>query len=277
MPFWSKVDRTFAEFEENGAFSGLYKIVDVVTTAEHPRTFYYKYYDARKPMPEEDDGFDYSLCTIVLTGGWADFAEGHKIANAISRSRKLNIPTSWHEMMAHPEKEFYLPAFIIERDRYFSTGTVKPGYKDIDWDNVDPASIGDLMLLFDKLKNPDGSLKKYKCRIVFRGDRCKNLEGYNRYASSVDMHALFLFLGIVACEDLDMWHQDVQTSFLYTDFPDGMRQYVRRPHGVPDEFFPYRFELGHYTYGHPLASRQWKEHRDATLARGGFVPIYSSG
>jgi hypothetical protein len=151
-PFWSKVGRTFAEFEENGALSGLYKIVDVVTTVEHPRTFYYKYYNVRKPMPEEDDGFEYSLCTMVLNGGWADFAEGQKIAHAISRSRKLNIPTSWHEMMAHPEKEFYLPAFIIERDRYFSTGTVKPGYKDIDWDNVDPASIGDLMLLFDKLK-----------------------------------------------------------------------------------------------------------------------------
>ena len=115
-PFWSKVGRTFAEYEENGAFSGLYKIVDVVTTVEHPRTFYYKYYNVRKPMPDSDDEFEYSLCTMVLTGGWADFAEGQKIAHAISRSRKLNIPTSWHEMMAHPEKEFYLPAFMIERN-----------------------------------------------------------------------------------------------------------------------------------------------------------------
>jgi len=98
-----------------------------------------------------------------------------------------------------------------------------PGHKDIDWPNVDPASIKDLMLLFDILKNTDGYLKKYKCRIVFRGDRCKNLEGYNLYASSVVMNSLFLFLGIVARENHDMSHQVLQTSLLYTDFPDSRR------------------------------------------------------
>ena len=74
-----------------------------------------------------------------------------------------------------------------------------------------------------------------------------------------------------------MWHMDVDTAFLHNNWPDGMVQYVRRPHGVPDEYLPYRFQLGHCTYGHVLASAMWKEHLEGNLTSGGFLPIYSSG
>ena len=62
-------------------------------------------------MPEHNDQFDYSLCTIVLTGGWADFTEGSKIAAAVKSARAKGIPTNFREMMAHPKKSDFLPAF----------------------------------------------------------------------------------------------------------------------------------------------------------------------
>ena len=112
-------------------------------------------------------------------------------------------------------------------------------YQVIDWEKIDPVKIGDMMLLFDVIINPDGSLKKYKCRMVFRGDRCKNLTDHSRYASAVDTKALFPFLGIVASEYIDMWHMDVETAFLHNNWPDGMVQYVCSPRGTKD-YLPYR-------------------------------------
>ena len=227
-------------------------------------------------MPTCDDDFEYSLCKIVMNCGWADFKLGTNIANAVKKSRKEKLPTDWRSMEAHPEAVQFREAFDEELNRYRSTGTILPNYKDIDWEKIDPKSIGHLMLLFSKQYNSDGSFKKYKCRIVFRGDRWINVDNHSRYASSVDTDTLFLFLGIVASEDLDMWKMDVQTAFLYNDFPDGMRQYVYSPHGVPRWIMPRRFELGHCTYGHPLASRQWEEKNVTNLVKLGFQKVHSA-
>jgi hypothetical protein len=228
-------------------------------------------------MPDHDDDFEYTLCTILLTSGWADFSAGRQIAAAVKKARAKGIPTTFREMMAHPQRSEFLAAFEKEIQRYWDTGTIKSNWREIDWKTIDPDLIGDMMLIFDIIINPDGSLKKYKCRMVFRGDRCKNLSDHSRYASSVDTNALFLFLGIVACEDLDLWHMDVETAFLHNNWPPGMEQYVRRPSGVPDKYLPYQFQLGHCTYGHPFASAMWKEHLEGSLTSGGFLPIYSSG
>lgn len=232
-------------------------------------------------MPTSNNDFEYSLCDIVLNGDWASFELGSNIANAIKQAKKDDMPFDYRAMLQHEHSAGLSAAFEIERERWISTGTIMPNYKDIDWKSIDPSKIGDLMLIFSiKYKVDDSGnkvLDKYKCRMVFRGDRYKNTDNHLRYASSIDTDALMLFLGIVASENLDMWKQDVATAFLYSDFPDGMVQYVRSPHGVPSNKIPYLFQLGHCPYGHPLASRQWQIKNESNLQKHGFTKIHSAG
>ena len=70
---------------------------------------------------------------------------------------------------------------------------------------------------------------------------------------------------------------DVKTASLHNQFPPGMRQFVRRPHGVTDQYLPPKFELGHCVYGHPLASAQWQQLNESNLESKGFKKIQSAG
>jgi hypothetical protein len=276
--FLRKIGTTFAETinDDNTHITATWKIVDVVTTSEHPKTFYYKYYRLCDEIPNSDDDFEYSLCSDVIDGKWANFKLGTYVAKALKKAIQEKMPTSYQEMIKHAEAEGFKAAFKLELESWFRLKAILPNHDSIDWDNINPDDIGDLMLIFDKIFQPDGSFKKYKCRMVFRGDRWKNKLNLPVYASSVDTDSLFLFLGIAAVEDLDVWKVDISTAFLHGKMPEGMRQFVRRPHGVPSEILPRRFELGSCAYGHPLASRQWDIKADKDLSAYGFTKLTSS-
>lgn len=131
-------------------------------------------------MPTFHDDFEYSLCKIVINCDWADIKLGTNIASAVKQSRKEKSPTDWRSMDAYPEAVHFHEAFDEEIGGYHSTRTILPNYKDIDWNKVDRKSINYLMLLFSKQYNFDGSVKKYKYQIVFRGDPWINVHNHSR-------------------------------------------------------------------------------------------------
>jgi hypothetical protein len=233
-------------------------------------------YNKLNEIPTSDDDFEYSLCTNVLQHGWANFDLGTMVAKSIKKGKALGMPNSFLSAINHAESEAFLVAFKLELESWIRLKGMLPNSGTIDWKNIDPLLIGDLMLIFDKKFNPDGSFLKYKCRIVFRGDRWKNINNLPKYATAVDTDSLLLFLGIAASEDLDLWKVDVGTAFLHGEFPPGMVQYVRRPHGVPDEYMPRMFQLGKCVYGHPLASYQWDIKANKDLASLDFKKLSSS-
>jgi hypothetical protein len=81
------------------------------------------------------------------------------------------------------------------------------------------------MLIFDKKFKPDGTFEKFKCRMVFRGDRWINKDNLSVYSTGVHIDALMLFLAIVATEDLDLWKLDVKTAFPYIMLLQGLCAY----------------------------------------------------
>ena len=276
--YLNKVGLSFAEVDTKNPLhvAAMYTILDIVVATGHPRQFYYKYYDSNKPIPTKEDDFDYSLCKLVLDGGWANFELGRAIAHAVKSSKKKGIPTNFIDMMNHPEKAGFLPALIEEFNSWKGLGAIAPGAADIDWANVDPSDIGDLMLIFDKKYRPDGTFEKYKCRMVFRGDRWKNKLNLPLSATGVHIDALLIFLAVVAAEDLDLWKSDVKTAFLYGRFDSDTKQYVRSPHGVPTSLLPKKFLLGSCPYGHPRANTIWDNEYTSTLGDIGFKKIQSA-
>ena len=278
IPYFDYIDKLFGEKGvADHTYSQIWQICAVVAAVDHPRTYYFKYYAHGKTRPSDDNDYEYTLCKVLLTSDWADFNIGKAIAHAVARRLTYpDMPQDFWGMVKHKDQGYFL-SFLDEIKSWKDTNSVLPNFNDIDWDSIDPALIGDLMLIPDLKIKPNGEIDKYKCRMVFRGDRWKNPGTYNSFANSIDADSLMIFFGIVATQDLDMWKMDVKTAFLHNLFPPGMRQFVRRPHGVTDEYLPPKFELGHCVYGHPLASAQWQQLNESNLKSKGFKKIQSAG
>lgn len=96
--------------------------------------------------------------------------------------------------------------------------------RNFDWSTVDKNEVGDLVMILTKKYNHNGTFDNYKCRVVFRGDRWKNVHQLSSYSSSTDDNAFKLLLATAASEDLDIFSADVKTAFHYGTFSPGMQQ-----------------------------------------------------
>lgn len=272
--FFDNIGRSFAELSDDKKVIAQWTIADVVSSTSGGKQLYYKYYDSFSPIPLDVDDFEYSLCSVVNRQTWARFDVGDKIARAIRNSAQHQLPTNFPDMMRHPDAIPLLESFLVEWRSWYSNDCVKP--LTVDPSSIHPDLIGDLMILWDVKYHSDGSFDKWKCRIVFRGDRWVNVHHIPTYASSADVKGLLLLLSLAATLDWDLWAMDVKTAFLKSAFPDGIRQYVRRPYGVPDKYFPPIFELGKCVYGHPAASHQFELHNQGVYRTMGFLPLRST-
>ena len=89
----------------------------------------------------------------------------------------------------------------------------------------DPATIpkGKLIhskIIFDIVYNADGTFKKFKARLVARGDQLKS-DDSNNYARTVKSETMHILLAVVAKFDLDHDSLAVKTAFLYPTLKQG--------------------------------------------------------
>ena len=152
-------------------------------------------------------------------------------------------------------------------------------YKNIVWDNepVDEKSVLKSLilpsqLLYEIQMNPDGSLKKYKCRLVIRGDKWYDVYEIDTYASTVKSETVKICLAIAAREDMDMESVDVKAAFLNSPLKEGEVIYMRRPPGLDDSHMPKVVKLKKCIYGMKQASAYFHAHSDAVLRSFGCVP-----
>ena len=276
---WLKdVGRSFSEVANNGILH-IWTINAIVRSRDDAKTLYFRYYDTSQPVPTHPDAFEYTPCKELKHAAWADWSTGTKLAKLISHNVAQKIPTSYAALLQISDDRMrngLLAALKSEIDSFWENDVIDSMPKDFDWSTIDPSEMGDLMLIFTLKYNPDGSFDKYKCRIVFRGDRWRNVNHLTTYSSSMEHDALSLMIATAASADLDLFSIDVKTAFLHAHFPAGMIQYVRAPRGLPTALFPRKFRLRRCIYGHPLANVQWDTHSTDTLLSIGFTPLVSS-
>ena len=260
-----------------------WRIQSVVTLKEWDRTkrrhslrFFYQYYDISQPVPVDDEDFEYSPCSEVLSSRHYSFESGTLVANSLKKAQIHNYPTSWASLLLHDERDGFMTAALDELGSYWDNGCVGEQPGSFDWTTVDPKSVGDLMFIFDKKYKPDMTFDKYKCRLVFRGDRWRNVQNLPTYSSSMEHDALMMILAVAATEDLDLHSCDVKTAFLYGEFPENVEQWVRSPHGLPPDLLPRKFQLLKCVYGHPLANQRFQEYNEKILFHIGFRPLVST-
>ena len=81
--------------------------------------------------------------------------------------------------------------------------------------DIPKGSLLSAKAIFSIVFNPDGTFKKFKARLVARGDMLKNILDSDTYAGTVRSDTLRLLLSLAAEHDLDLVSHDVKIAFLY--------------------------------------------------------------
>jgi hypothetical protein len=67
----------------------------------------------------------------------------------------------------------------------------------------------------------DGSIERFKARLIARGfSQTYGLDYDQTFAPTVRMDTLWLFLGIVAFENLECWHFDSKNAFIESELKE---------------------------------------------------------
>ena len=127
-------------------------------------------------------------------------------------------------------------------------------------------------LIYDIQRNPDGTLKKFKCRLVIRGDKWYDIYDMQTYASTVKSETVKVCLAIAATEDMELESVDIKTAFLNSPLKNDEVIYMRRPLGLTDQHMPAIVKLKKCIYGMKQASAYFHSHSDAVLKSFGCVP-----
>ncbi|KAI1006420.1 hypothetical protein K3495_g1801 [Podosphaera aphanis] len=123
--------------------------------------------------------------------------------------------------------------------------------------------------VFTIKQNPDGSIERFKARLVARG--FSQIEGQDyteTFAPTVRMDTLRLFIAIVAAENLECSHFDIKNAFTESDLKEEI--YLAPPPGIS---LPKGYVLRALKslYGLKQAARDWNLLCREALLKWGFV------
>lgn len=187
-----------------------------------------------------------------------------------------DIPLSYRKAKVSQHWPDYLIALSTEFQSMRDNDVFK--HVLVDKSTIDPKRIVPSKLIFDTRFNPDGTFKKYKCRLVARGDvlaRNRIYDPDDNYAGTVKSESVRLILNLVASKDLCIRSVDVVTAFLKPTLRPDDPIYMRRPPELSEEFMPEIVELNKAIYGLPAASAYFRDHSDNVLKGIGFTPTVS--
>lgn len=167
--------------------------------------------------------------------------------------------------MASPEKESWSKAMNIEIDNFIDRKVF----------TLVPRPTGRKIVScrwhLKKKLNPDGTIQKYKARLVARGFTQREGIDYNEtFAPSSRQESLKAFLAVNGHKDWDVIQLDVVGAFLYGELEEEV--YLTQPEGFIDPNHPdHVWRLNQSLYGLKQSARQWHQCLADQLTSMGFV------
>lgn len=131
--------------------------------------------------------------------------------------------------------------------------------------------------VFDIKRNLDGSIARYKARLVAQGfTQREGIDYEGTFAPVIKLASLRLLFAIVAQLDLDVDHIDIETAFLNGELDKEI--YMKAPLGSSSEKLG--MDLGEFwrfksIYGLKQASRIWYQTLDEVFKEFGLERIHS--
>jgi histone deacetylase 1/2 len=143
------------------------------------------------------------------------------------------------------------------------------------WHLVPPQkgrNIKDCRWVFKVKRKADGSLDKYKTRLVAKGYKQRYGVDYeDTFSPVIKMATIRIILSVVISRGWTLRQLDIQNAFLHGDLEEEV--YMRQPPGYEDKNLPgYVCKLDKALYGLKQAPCAWYARLSAKLIKLGFRP-----
>jgi len=115
-------------------------------------------------------------------------------------------------------------------------------------------------VIFDLRMNADGSINKYKARLVAQGNRQDNSTFFEIFADAASHKMINIKMLSVASESFIISRIDIKTAFLYSPLKEIL--YVKRPPGLDPAIMP---PIVKSIYGLKQTAFEWRFLLDTTL------------
>ncbi|RVW75988.1 Retrovirus-related Pol polyprotein from transposon TNT 1-94 [Vitis vinifera] len=124
--------------------------------------------------------------------------------------------------------------------------------------------------IFKRKMKVDGSIDKYKARLVIKGDRqTEGLDYFDTYSPVTRINSIRMVLAIAALRNLEIHQMDVKTAFLNGDLDEEI--YMEQPEGFSAPGQEKKVcKLVKSLYGLKQAPKQWHEKFDNVMLSHGF-------
>lgn len=174
----------------------------------------------------------------------------------------LDEPTTYHEAINSPQSAQWRRAIDAELSSLKQNNT---------WTMVNNVPDGQYVVdskwVFKIKRNPDGSIKKFKARLVARGfTQRPGIDFDETYSPVVKFTSLRIMLSIAAYYDMEIHQMDVITAFLNADIDTDIYMKV-----IIDGKIVI-VKLNRSIYGLKQSPRLWNKTIDAYLRTLGFTP-----
>ncbi|GKA01505.1 retrovirus-related pol polyprotein from transposon TNT 1-94, partial [Tanacetum coccineum] len=175
-----------------------------------------------------------------------------------------NEPTSYREAVTSSEGQQWREAIKSEIESILQNHT---------WELVDlPPGCKPLgyKWIFKKKMKADGTVDKYKARVVIQGFRQREgLDYFDTYSPVTRITSIRTIIAIAALRNLEIHQMDVKTAFLNGDLEEEI--YMNQPEGfiAPGQEGKV-CRLVKSLYGLKQAPKQWHQKFDHTMLESGF-------
>lgn len=177
---------------------------------------------------------------------------------------EVPIPETYQEAVNHPEwGQMWKEAVAREIQALTANST---------WEEVKPPKGSNIVTskwVFTVKRNTDGSIEKFKARLVARGFSQKfGIDYEDTFAPTVRHDTLRAFMAVVCMEDLECHQVDVNNAFTESILKETI--YMKPPPGVdipPGQCFRILRSL----YGLKQAARDWNQYCVKELKKLGFI------
>jgi hypothetical protein len=133
----------------------------------------------------------------------------------------------------------------------------------------DKNNIVSSQMIFDIRLTASGDIKKFKARLVARGDMQKPSTYSTTFAETAGSKSINLILSIAAILNLEIFSFDVASAFLHPLINEEI--YLRRPPGMTDFHMAPLVKLNKCIYGLKQAAYEWRKHLHNSLIQLGFI------
>ncbi|GAA0141146.1 transmembrane signal receptor [Lithospermum erythrorhizon] len=118
---------------------------------------------------------------------------------------------------------------------------------------------------------PDGTIERFKARLVIRGfTQKKDIDYFNTYSLVTKIATIIALIALAVIHDLIVHQMDVKTAFLNGDLEEDI--YMSQPEGLVVQGQKNKvFKLKNSLYGLKQAPKQWYEKFNNTLVRNGYT------